>query len=110
MGRVAAWRRRKHRRDDILITRAAAEVSLQGVPDLLGTGIAVAPQEVTRRHHHSGGAVATLERMVLVKRLLERVQLSFSYESLCGSHLPLVRLDRKDQTALDTRTVEIDGA
>src|SRR5262249_27427325 len=62
-----------HGLDDVDVAGAAAEVALEPLPDLLLARVGVLAQEADGGHHHSRRAVAALQRMLLVKRLLHRV-------------------------------------
>src|SRR5262249_2027641 len=69
-----ALRGERDRLDDELVARAAAEVAGDCALDLLATGPRVALEQVERRHEHARRAVAALERVRLVKSLLQGVE------------------------------------
>src|SRR5215813_1135166 len=62
--------------DDVLVARAAAEVALERAPDLGLGRRRVVLEEAHGREHHPRGAVAALEGVLLVERLLDRVELA----------------------------------
>src|SRR6478752_7457850 len=62
------------RRADVLVAGAAAEVALDGVPDLVVRRIRVVLEEVDRGHDHPGGAEPALEAVLLPERGLHRVE------------------------------------
>src|SRR5262245_58185798 len=72
---VHRLRRCLDRLDDELVAGAAAEVAGDAVPDLLLAGLGVVLQQLERRQHHPGRAVAALQALVLDEGLLHRVQL-----------------------------------
>ena len=59
---------------DVLVAGAAAEVALEPVADLVLGGVRVLAQQVEAGHDHARGAVAALQPVGLVERLLQRVQ------------------------------------
>src|SRR5438093_8574027 len=71
-----ASRRRSDRLDDVHVAGAAADVSLDGAPDLVLGRFGVRVEEVLRTHQHPGRAVAALERVVGAEGLLQRAQLA----------------------------------
>src|SRR5947199_2421901 len=58
---------------DVLVARAAAEVALDALPDLVLGRVRVVTQEVGGGHDHARRAVATLQRVALVERRLQRM-------------------------------------
>ena len=60
--------------DDVLIAGAAAEISLQRVPDLLLGGVGVLREQIDRGEDHAGRAEAALQPVLLPERLLQRMQ------------------------------------
>src|SRR6476659_2389949 len=83
------------RLDDVLVPRAPAEVPLEGLADLRLRRRRVLLQVAGGRHQHARRAVAALESVVAMERILERVQ---------GPVRPGQRLDRRDLAA-----VRLDG-
>src|SRR5262245_20447736 len=76
------------RLDDVVIPGAAAQVAVELVTDgLLVELVAVAANDVERRHDHAGRAEAALQPMVLTERLLHRMQLVALGERLDGRNL-----------------------
>src|SRR3989442_1209207 len=62
------------RGDDVLIARAAAQISLERVADLGLGRLGLRREQIGRRHDHAGSAKAALQPVLLPKRLLQRVQ------------------------------------
>src|SRR6476646_5085979 len=62
------------RGDDVVVARAAADVPLDRVPDLVVARVRVVGEEVRGDHDHAGGAEPALEPVLLPERVLERVQ------------------------------------
>src|SRR5262249_25650852 len=62
-----------HGLDDVDVAGAPAKVAFEPLPDLLFGRIRVLAQQADGGHDHPRRAVAALQRMLLVKRLLHRV-------------------------------------
>src|SRR5437868_3286752 len=77
------------RLEDLHIAGAAAEVSLEGVGDLLARRAGVLVQEGARRHDEAGRAVSALDRAALGEGALQRVQFLAVGQPFNGSDLPL---------------------
>src|SRR3970040_3145986 len=71
--------------DDVLVTGAAAEVALDGVPDRRLGRVGVAREQVGGGHQHARCAEAALEAGLLPERLLERMGGAPRGEILAGS-------------------------
>src|SRR5262249_27927603 len=85
--------------DDVLVTGTAAEIAGNGDAHLLLGRIWIVAQELDQRRQHAGRAEAALQAVVLVKRLLERMQLlSRGRDALDSEKVVAVRLHRKHQT------------
>ena len=67
---------RLHGLDDVPVAGAAADVALQRLLDLVLGRARVRAQQRRRAHQHPRRAVAALERVVVVERLLQRGQLA----------------------------------
>src|SRR5882672_754330 len=59
---------------DVLVAGAAAQVALEPVPDLVLRRVRIALEQVRGSHDHAGCAEAALQGVLLVERLLHRVQ------------------------------------
>src|SRR5262245_39167162 len=94
----------------VVVARAAAEVALEAVADVLLGRPRVLVQEPDRRHDHPGRAEAALEPMVLLEGRLHRVHLAVGREALDGGDLRPVRLDREHAARLHGLAVDVDGA
>src|SRR5687767_285172 len=75
---------RLDRLDDIVIAGAAAQIAIEPLPDLPLRGIRLALEQVDRAHDHARRAEAALQRMVLAKGRLHRVQLAVPGQALDG--------------------------
>ena len=62
-----------HSFDDVLITRATAEVALELLANLLLAGVGVFLAKVDSAHHHAGGAETALQAMAFFKCRLHGV-------------------------------------
>src|SRR5919109_5535986 len=104
-------RRRVDGLDDVLVAGAAAEVALEPAPDLvIGEPVAVRAEELGAGHDHPRRAEAALERVVLPERLLERMELAASRETLDRRDLAAVGLDGEHGAGLHRVPVEVDRA
>src|SRR2546423_4270813 len=81
-----------HGLDDVVVAGAAAEVAFEPVADLVVARSRVLVQEARGRHDHPRRAVAALQRMVLVERLLHGVQPTVRGQALDRRHVVTVRL------------------
>ncbi len=79
----------EHRLDDLLVTGAAAQHAGERVLDLGLVRLAIAREQVGRRHQHARGADAALRRAVVLERYLKRRELAvlrqaFDRDDVCG--------------------------
>ena len=96
--------------DDVHVPRAAADVPLQRDAHVLLGRVRVPREQGGGAHQHPGRAVAALERVVLVERLLERRQLTVGGEPLDRRDLGALGLHREHHAALHRLAVDVDGA
>src|SRR6267378_550722 len=96
--------------DDGLVAGAAAVVAREmdfylspGNPFLLS-------DQILRRHQHARRAEAALQRVLLMKGLLQRLQLAGIRKALDGVHLAAVRLHGEHQAAAHDIAVDPHGA
>src|SRR5438874_10014631 len=68
--------------DDVLIARAAAEVPLERLADLSLARRGILVEQADDRHDHPGRAEAALQRVLLVERLLDGMQLAVLRQAL----------------------------
>ena len=101
---------RGDRLDDVVIAGAAAEIALQPLADLFLGGIRIALHQIDRAHDHARRAEAALQRMVLAKRRLHRVQLAILGQALDRDDLCAFGLHREDRATLDRLTVDVHHA
>ena len=103
-------RRRLHGLDDVLVAGAAAQVAGDAVADLLLARVRVLLEQPVGARHHAGRAVAALQAVLLVERLLQRVQHAALLEAFDGEHLGAVALHRQHRAGLDRHAVDVDRA
>src|SRR5262245_41533 len=60
--------------DDVVVSRAAAEIALELVADLLLRGLRIPLEELGRRHDHAGCAEATLQPVLLPEGVLDGME------------------------------------
>src|SRR5262245_56196325 len=86
-----------HRRHDVLVARASAEVALEADADLRVARMRILLEQIAGRHDHSRRAEAALQAVVLPEGLLQGVELSVFREALDGRDVRSVGLDREDR-------------
>src|SRR5664279_3801705 len=98
------------RRHDVLVARAAAQVALDAVADLVVRGIRVARQLIRGRHDHARRAEAALQTVLLPERVLDGVQATLGSHALDRDDDATVGLDGQDGARFDCVPVQPDGA
>src|SRR5208282_1149807 len=83
----------EHGLDDLLVSRAAAEVAFDALFYLGDAGLRVLPQEFADRHHHAARAIAALDGVVLVEGGLDGGELPAFGFALDGLDLGSIGLD-----------------
>src|SRR5829696_3515689 len=86
------------------------QVARERLAELLVARLRVLAQERLHRHEESRRAEPALERVGLVERALERVQLAVRGQPLDRPELPAVRLHREHQARAHGLAVELDRA
>ena len=92
------------RLEDVLVARAAADVALDGVENLVIGGMGIVLEQRGRTHQHPGCAVAALERVVGDEGALQHREPVVVGEPLDGPDPGPVGLGRKDQGRTSART------
>src|SRR6476620_8908162 len=64
------------RLDDVVVARAAADVAVERLADLVFARLRVVGEELDRRHHHARRAEAALQAVALAKRCLHGMELA----------------------------------
>src|SRR4029450_946518 len=95
---------------DVLVAGAAAEVPLEGLAHLFVGRVGVLLQEAGGRHDHAGRAVATLETVVAVERVLDRMHLPVGGDPLDRGDLTTLGLEGEERARLHRLAVEQNGA
>ena len=103
-------RSRRDGPDDVVVPGATAEVALEPLADRRLVGGAATVDEAHRRHHHAGRAVAALQCVVVVERLLHRMQLAVPSKAFDRRDLDAVRLDAEHRAGLHRLAVHEHGA
>src|SRR5712691_1702503 len=98
------------RLDDVVITRAPAEVALELVPDLLLARVRIALEHLVRRHDHARRAEAALEPVLLPEPLLDGVELAVLGEALDGGDGGAVSLHGEERARLHRHAFHEDDA
>src|SRR5712692_4325368 len=103
---------RRDRLDDVLVADAAAEIAFELFADgVVAEIMALAVNHVDRGHDHAGGAEATLQPVMLAKRLLHRMQRrAVSGKAFDGLDLVPVSHDRERGAGFDRLAVEMHDA
>lgn len=92
------------------VSGATAEVADQCVADFVVARFAVCSNEFGYIHQYAGTAKAALQRMMVVERFLQRVQLSVDGKPFDGRNFMAVGLHGKHQAGLHRLAVNVDGA
>src|SRR5690606_31863783 len=104
-------RGRLDRPDDVVITRAAAEIALEILADLLLARVRVVLEQRRRAHHHPRRAVAALEAVMILERLLDHAERSVGIgHSLDRAHLRPFAVEREDRAGLHRLAIEMHRA
>src|SRR5712691_2437375 len=96
--------------DDGLVPGAAAVVAGNMVSDLFSGALLLLKNQILSGHQHSRRAEAALQRVLLVKRFLQRLQLAGIRKALDGVHPTAVRLHGEHQAAAHDVAVDPHGA
>src|SRR5229473_521179 len=102
--------RRLHRLDDVHVARAAAEVALEALANLVIGRVRVLLEQVGRGHDHSRGAVAALEPVLVPECLLQWMELAVLGHALDRGDVSTLGLDGEHRAALDRLAVDQDRA
>jgi hypothetical protein len=86
--------------DDVLIAGAAAEVSLDAVPNLVFAWIRVVVEQLLDRHDHARSAEPALQPVLVPKRFLDGVHVAIARHPFDRRDLQAVRLHREDRARL----------
>jgi len=70
--------------DDAGVGTAAADISLQGLHDFWFAGIGIFLEQRDAADNHSGSAIGALERALIEKSLLHRMELAVLFEAFDG--------------------------
>ncbi len=94
--------------DDRAIARAAADIALQRVRQVV---LAMLVESLGGgRHHHAGGAIAALEGLGVVERLLDRMELAVLGQALDRRDLVALAAEGRHETGVERRAVDPHGA
>jgi len=94
---------------DVVVTGAAAEVTLQPKSDLPLARVGIAFQQLLGRHDHPRGTEAALQTMLIPEGLLQRMQRRALRQPFDGRDLRAIGLDREHGARLHGVPVELDG-
>src|SRR5713226_3163160 len=96
--------------DDVHVARAATEVALEALSNLVIGRTRVLRQQIGGRHDHPGRAVAALEAMLVPERLLQRMELAVLGHPFDRGQALAFGLDREHGAALHRLAVDEDRA
>lgn len=96
--------------DDVLIARAAAEISLERMADLALGRVRIPIEERASGHDHAWSAVAALEAMHLPEAHLDIAVFTVRGHALDCGQVTTIGLDRQQGATLDRQPVQVDGA
>jgi hypothetical protein len=98
--------RAAHRRNDLAIAGAAAEIAGQTALDLVVCRVRLLIQQCARRHDHAGNAKAALHRAFVNEGLLHRIKPAGAFEPFNRDNLVPVGLAGQNQTGVHRAAVE----
>ena len=100
-----------HGFDDVLITRAAAQVAFQQLADLALARLGVVRGQIHCAHHHAGGAKAALKAVAFLESRLHWVHGAVGFgQAFDGGDVRATGLRGQDVARLDGAPVHDDGA
>src|SRR4026207_291814 len=99
-----------HRFHDVQIPGAAAQVAGDRLADLLLARVLVALEKRAAGHQHARRAEAALQRVLLGKAFLDRMELAALLQPLDGGDAAAVGLHREQSARLHRLAVELHGA
>ena len=94
------------RLDDVLVAGAAAQIARQAFADLVVGRERIFLDQIGRGHQHARRAEAALQGVMLVERLLQRVQLPMRAEALDRLDAAAVGLHREHQAGAHAVAVD----
>src|SRR6185369_15637738 len=62
--------------DDVLVAGAPAQIAFESVANLVGSGIGIAIEDLSRGHYHPRRAVTALQTVLLPESFLHRMQIA----------------------------------
>src|SRR5207248_4104622 len=95
-----------HRLDDVVVARAAADVALEAVADLLLGGLRVLVEQRAGGDDHPRRAEAALQAVLVPESLLDGMELAGLGDALDGGDLPALELHGEERAALDGLAVD----
>jgi hypothetical protein len=107
---ISSSPRRLHRRDDVRVRAAAAEIPAHGLAHLVVRPRVPLLEQRDGAHDLARGAVAALEGVVRQERRLHRVQRVAVREALDRGDLRALERDGEEQARIDAPPVHEDGA
>jgi hypothetical protein len=93
-----------------MVSSATTDVASQLVPDFSWTKVGGALKHLPNAHDHPGGAIAALQRVMLLERGLDRVQVIARGKTFDCRDLGTVRHDRENGARFDGIAIDIDCA
>src|SRR5262249_6421893 len=99
-----------YRVDNVGIAGATTEVADQRAADFVVGQLAICPNELSHVHQNSGTAKSALQSVMVVERLLQRVQLSIDCKPFDRCNRTTVRLHGQHQAGFYCFTVEVHRA
>src|SRR5712691_1173144 len=103
--------RLEHGRHDPGIAGTATEVPAEHLDDFSLGRIGIALEEIGERHQDAGGTESALQRVIVLERLLQRVELAVPVgERFYRGHRPALGLHRECEARTHGRAIEQDRA
>src|SRR5437762_802559 len=96
--------------DNMRVSRAATQVALDAMRNLLAARSGIALEQLDTGHDHTRRAVTALQSMAFPETLLHRMELTISSQALDSGHFGTVRLDGENRTRLHGAAILQDRA
>ena len=96
--------------DDVLVSRAAAQIARHAMAHFFGRGVGVVLQKAVGAHQHAGGAKTALQAVLFVERVLNGVQHAATGQALDGFHVAALALHGEVRAGLHRLAINVHGA
>ena len=96
--------------NDVLVSGAATQVSVQPLPYVLVVRVRISRNQVNRAHDHARRAKSALQSVVFPECRLHWMQFTFNSQPFDGRNISAFGLQRQHRATLDRATVDVNDA